>query len=44
MKCTGKEQDTCRVEKMGCDGCYYDESKIKKKLTLEEMLNRRGCV
>ncbi len=25
MKCTGKEWDTCRVEKMGCKGCYYDE-------------------
>lgn len=25
MKCTGKEWDTCRVEKMGCTGCYYDE-------------------
>ncbi len=25
MKCTGKEWDTCRVEKMGCIGCYYDE-------------------
>lgn len=24
MKCTGKEWDTCRVEKMGCKGCYYD--------------------
>lgn len=28
MKCTGKEWDTCRVEKMGCRGCYYDEKKI----------------
>lgn len=25
MKCTGKEWDHCRVEKMGCPGCYYDE-------------------
>lgn len=25
MKCTGKEWDTCRVEKMGCKGCYYNE-------------------
>ena len=25
MKCTGKEWDHCRVEKMGCIGCYYDE-------------------
>ena len=28
MKCTGKEWDTCRVEKMGCRGCYYDEKKF----------------
>ena len=28
MKCTGKEWDTCRVEKMGCPGCYYDEKKF----------------
>lgn len=21
--CTPKEWDTCRVEKMGCPGCYY---------------------
>lgn len=25
MKCTGKEWDTCRVEKMGCLGCYYTD-------------------
>lgn len=25
MKCTGKEWDHCRVEKMGCKGCYYNE-------------------
>lgn len=25
MKCTGKEWDTCRVEKMGCYGCHYNE-------------------
>lgn len=25
MRCTGKEWDTCRVEKMGCAGCYYNE-------------------
>lgn len=23
MKCTSKEQETCNVEKMGCQGCYY---------------------
>lgn len=25
MKCTGKEWDTCKVEKMGCTGCHYNE-------------------
>ena len=24
MKCTDKEWDHCRVEKMGCKGCHYD--------------------
>ena len=27
MKCTGKEWDHCRVEKMGCFGCYHNENK-----------------
>ncbi len=26
MKCSGKEWDTCRVEKMGHTGCYYAEA------------------
>ena len=30
MKCTGKEWDTCRVEKMGCKGCYYDEKEVNE--------------
>lgn len=25
MKCGDKEWQHCRVEKMGCTGCYYDE-------------------
>lgn len=29
MKCTDKEWQHCRVEKMGCPGCYYDEDKIQ---------------
>lgn len=27
QSCTPKEWDTCRVEKMGCRGCYYDVPK-----------------
>ena len=30
MKCTGDEWDHCRVEKMGCEGCYYTEMKEMK--------------
>lgn len=26
MKCTSKEQDTCNVEKMGCEGCFYNRA------------------
>lgn len=25
MKCTIDEQETCDVEKRGCEGCYYDD-------------------
>ena len=28
MKCTDKEWKHCRVEKMGCSGCYYEEYKL----------------
>ena len=31
VKCTGKEWDTCRVEKRGCEGCHYDIEFKKKK-------------
>ena len=27
MFCTSKEQETCRVEKRGCEGCFYSTSK-----------------
>lgn len=30
MKCTDKEWQNCRVEKMGCKGCYYYEPKKEK--------------
>lgn len=32
MKCGDKEWKYCRVEKMGCTGCYYDEKGEKKKM------------
>jgi hypothetical protein len=25
MNCTNKQQETCDVEKLGCDGCYYNK-------------------
>lgn len=25
MICTEKERDTCQVEKLGCNGCYYNK-------------------
>lgn len=28
MKCGDKEWQHCRVEKMGCTGCYYNKTKI----------------
>lgn len=35
MKCTGKEWDHCRVEKMGCIGCHYDEIEPKEYVRTE---------
>ena len=29
MQCTDNEWKHCRVEKMGCDGCYYSEKEDK---------------
>lgn len=26
MMCTEQERETCNVEKMGCEGCYYNKS------------------
>ncbi len=28
MKCGDKEWQHCRVEKMGCPGCYYNEIEV----------------
>lgn len=39
MKCTGKEWDTCRVEKMGCKGCYYDEKEFVTFTKDQEAIN-----
>lgn len=39
MKCTDKEWDHCRVEKMGCRGCYYSEMEENIKEDVE-ILNK----
>lgn len=41
MKCTGKEWDHCRVEKMGCKGCYYDERIDNVIKVLEDLIDDR---
>lgn len=38
MKCTDKERETCNVEKMGCEGCYYNEDKNRDIEILEEFI------
>lgn len=37
MKCGDKEWQHCRVEKMGCKGCYYDEIESIEYYTVEEI-------
>ena len=32
MKCTSKEWDNCRVEKMGCSGCYYNDDSLEEAI------------
>lgn len=42
MVCTGKQWDSCRVEKMGCKGCYYDKKNIEEVITgLESLIDDR---
>lgn len=31
MFCTDEERDTCQCEKMGCDGCFYNNEKYNEK-------------
>lgn len=42
MKCTGKEWDTCRVEKMGCRGCYYDTEKAEEILKYIKTIEQKS--
>lgn len=36
MKCTDKEWQHCRVEKMGCEGCYYNVIEIGEWVRLKD--------
>jgi len=36
MKCTDKEWQHCRVEKMGCPGCYYDDIEVGEYIRTDE--------
>ena len=36
MKCGDKEWQHCRVEKMGCTGCYYNEIEVKEYIRIHE--------
>lgn len=52
MFCTGKEQLTCNSEKMGCEGCFYENEqqaieilrkeieKLKRQLEVEKNTNK----
>ena len=42
MKCTSEEWNHCRVEKMGCKGCYYDKKNSDEVIKgLESLINDR---
>ena len=36
MACTSREWDTCDVEKLGCEGCFY-ENKSTEKQTIRNL-------
>ena len=42
MFCGPKEQETCEVEKLGCEGCHYfnDKNKEDFKMRNFEYVNR----
>lgn len=46
--CTGKEQDSCNVEKMGCKGCAYNKiSEDEKMLDILQSfvdLGKASCI
>lgn len=47
MRCTDKEWQHCRVEKMGCTGCYYDEEiryKEQRTMCQSEYIERNNDI
>lgn len=47
MKCSGDEWDHCRVEKMGCYGCYYNDidiEKAKKIIKNSYVMSTKHCL
>ena len=42
MTCTEKDRDTCNVEKMGCEGCFYNRASNEEvERFLEDMTKVR---
>ena len=45
MFCTGKEQLTCNSEKMGCEGCYFNDDKNKDEIKIGDYIrNKDGYI
>ena len=40
MFCTDEERKTCQVEKMGCEGCFYNNDKYNKKSFLKKLYEK----
>ncbi len=38
MFCTYEERNTCQYEKMGCEGCFYNNEKYNKKPFYKRMV------
>lgn len=43
-ECTDKEWQHCRVEKMGCNGCYYDKSDSIKNAIFRMICKNDVCI
>mgnify|MGYP003301597726 CR=1 FL=1 len=39
MFCTTKERETCNHEKMGCEGCYYNNNGNKITRKIDKRIN-----